>query len=338
MPCNINQYSGLIAIANPDGKKSIADLLVELAGKLGESNPQHSAINALISTKEAGLVSMTLVLSSLRVTGVCLEIGGSEYRGDEAAEKLRENSSIVPMWGLMEAFELTTDQYNGFFSVYGDASLRRPRHLYWLAGYEEEQEEEGPGEEEKPMEVEDARKASSGETRLAMTSLESPDLFMAKVVLFSKIIRYTRTRDPVDLHKEARELSLQDPDSLYRLLIYLKTDETINTFYMKGRPCLMIKFKDDIAKSQVVSGDVIEIFASIDKNLIDYVSLQKVECPECAEIVRESCMKAPAREEPTQVGPQQPRERPRREEERAEEKEAEKEKARPRRRFFWFRR
>jgi len=293
VPCRLEQHAGLIAVADPDGRRTIGELLVELGGRIAEQEPPHAAITAMLSTGSAGLVNLTLVMSGLRVAAACVEIGGVEYRGDEAARAIREHSSLVPMWGLMEAVALTSDQYNSFFSVYGDASLSKPRHLYWVAGYEDEDEpeEEQGGGPSPPV------REPPGETKLAVASLESPAMFMAKVVVNSRIIRYTRTRDPVELHREARELSMQDPEGLYRLSIHLSNDETISAFYMNGRPCLMIRLNDDLSNVEVLTGDVIEILRDIDRRYIRYVGLMKVECPECVETVRSACQAPPAEEE-----------------------------------------
>jgi len=335
VPCRLERHGGLITVANPDGKKSIGDLLVETAGKIADSEAAHSAITAMLSTGSAGLVNLTLVLNGLRVAGACVEIGGVEYRGDEAARALREHASLVPMWGLMEAVSLSPEEYNGFFSVYGDASLSRPRHLYWVAGFEDDEEQKtsgGEGAEASPPED------ALGDTALAVASLESPALFMAQVVLYSRIIKYSKARDPVELHKEARQLSLDDPEGLYRLLVYLKNDDTISTFYMNGKPCLMVRMGDRTETSKVLSGDVIEILGDIDARYISYVSLEKVECPECVEMVRKACLAAPQprSEEKPREARQTLRTWPSR---KAKEKEAKNGGAEAKkRRFLWFRR
>jgi len=333
VPCRLEQHAGLIAVADPDGRRTIGDLLVDLGGRVAEQGPPHAAITAMLSTGSAGLVNLTLILNGLRVTAACVEIGGVEYRGDEAAKALREHSSLVPMWGLMEAVALTSEQYNSFFSVYGDASLSKPRHLYWVAGYEDEDEPGEAGGSSPPV-VE-----PPGETKLAVASLESPAVFMAKVVVNSRIIRYTRARDPAELHREARDLSVRDPEGLYRLSIHLSTDETISAFYMNGRPCLMIRLNDDLSNVEVLAGDVIELLREIDRRYIQYVGLMKVDCPECIETVKTACQATPVREQekprhepkttpkPRKLLPARKKEEGRRVEE-----------AKPRRiRFPWFR-
>jgi len=334
VPCRLEQHAGLIAVADPDGRRTIGDLLVDLGGQVAEHGSPHAAITAMLSTGSAGLVNLTLVLNGLRVAAACIEIGGVEYRGDDAAKALREHSGLVPMWGLMEAVALTSDQYNGFFSVYGDASLSKPRHLYWVAGYEDEDEGEEEGGPSPPA------REPPGETKLAVASLESPAVFMAKVVMNSRIIRYTRARDPAELHRQARDLSVQDPEGLYRLSIHLSTDETISTFYMNGRPCLMIRLNDDLSNVEVLAGDVIELLREIDRRYIQYVGLMKVDCPECVETVKTACQAPPVQE------PERPRHEPRTAKQprkllpgrKKEDHERKVEEARPRRiRFPWFR-
>ncbi len=280
MACRLEAHEGVIGVVAADRERPLGMLLVELGGRIGEAGSDYSAINTLLGVEGTGLLNATLLLNGLRVVAVCLEAMGSEYRGDEAASRLRSLHDKVATWGIAEAFRLSRSQYTGFTSVYADASLTRPRHLYWLAGYEEERSEE---------EAEEARLPGDRGEDYVSGSLEAPDLFMARIILLSKIIRYRRRGDPVEFHREARRLSLGDKEAFYRLAIFLRNEDQINIFYYGGRPCVIIRFQGDIAKARGVTGDVVALLQDIDRKLIESVSIQRVECPDCLREIQEAC-------------------------------------------------
>jgi len=327
LPCRINDPGRPMGAVGADGSKTLGELLVELANTAG---PQGKRYYNLMFGLARGILEATLVSDSLKVVAACTSLGASEKRGDECLSMLRGLAGEKPLFGLGEVYDMGDDGVERFLRLYGDARVSRPRSLYWVAGFEEEKEEE-----EKPK----PRPAGLGITRTAMSTIEDPDLFMARVALTSRILRYTRTRDPAELHREARDASASDPEGLYRLVVMLRNDESVNVFYMNGRPCLVIRLTDGGTRARPAGGDVVEILAGIDKNLIEYVSLQKVECPECREKIRENCLRIPERREPPQARLEEAKAREQAAVERGEaESREEREAARKRRWFFWRRR
>ncbi len=287
MACRLNDPGRIAAVAAPDASKTLGELLVEIANQLHGASSDYY-VSFMVSTG-GGLLEATVVARSMEAVAACLRRGAEgEKRGDEAAAALREASGEVPVLGVVEAYDMGGGGVERFTQLYRDALLSRKRSLYWLAGFEEDEEKQG----------EESRRRPAGETRLALNTIEDPDLFMARVALTSRIIRYTRARDPLDIHREAKELSEGDPDALYRLVVMLRSDESINVFYLSGRPCLLIRFRDDIAKASPVGGDVVEILGDIDKGMIEHVSLQRIDCSDCLEKVRPACLRIPERAEP----------------------------------------
>ena len=299
MACSMDRPGPPAAILAPDGQKSLGELLVELVNR---AKPDGGYLSLSMILGGGGVSEATLVCQGVRVVAACATTPRGEVRGDAALEAIRGAAGERPSWGLMEAYKPGPDWVDRFLQVYRDARVSRTRSVYWAAGYEEEAEDsEEPGRPSEGM----------GETRLAMASISDPGLFMARVVLSSKIIRYTRARRPEDLHREAKDLSSREPDALYRLAIALKDGSTVNVFYMGGRPCLALYLEPDMVTARSMGGgDIIELLAGIEQARIEHVSLQKVECPDCVEAIREQCLRLPERREERSPAPRpEPRER-----------------------------
>ncbi len=283
MPCSMDRPGPPAAILAPDGQRSLGELLVELVNR---AKPDGGYLSITMILGGGGVSEATLVSQGVRIVAACASTRKGEVRGDAAVEALRDSSQHKPAWGVLEAYKPDPGWVDKFLQVYSDAKVSRTRSIYWAAGYEEEAEEQ---EEET---------RGLGETRLAMSTINDPGLFMTRVVLSSRIIRYTRARRPEDLHREAKDLSMRDPEALYRLAIALKDGSSVNVFYMGGRPCLALYLEQDMLTARSMGGgDIIDLLASIDQTRIEHVSLQKVECPECAETVREHCLRMPERKE-----------------------------------------
>jgi len=300
LPCRINPPGAPAAVLGADGSRGLGELLVELANRAGASGDRDYYIAVLVTTPR-GLVDASLLTRGLRVAAACASVGGSEERGDAALDLLRRVAGEPPSWGLLEAYDLGPSGGEEFLKVYGDARVGREASLYWVAGFEDSGDEEEGGE---------AGPGGAGETRIVVEAFEDPELFMARVALASRLVKYTRARDPESLHREARELSRANPGKLYRLAVALTTDETLNVFYLNGRPCLMIRMADDYSRASAAGGDVIEVLGDIDKSMVEYVSISEVECPDCVERVSKACLRIPERRErPSQPEkPQAPRE------------------------------
>jgi len=293
LPCRINPPGAPAAVLGADGSRGLGELLVELANRAGVSEGRDYYFTALVSTPR-GVVEATLLTQGLRVAAACASVGGAERRSDAALDLLRGLAGEAPSWGLLEVYDLGPGGGGEFLRVYGDARVRRETSLYWVAGFEDSGE--GAGEPESDTQT-GGEASGLGETRVVVEAFKDPELFMTRVALASRLVRYTRARDPESLHREARELSRANPGRLYRLAVALRTDETLNIFYLNGRPCLLIRMADDYSRASAAGGDVIEVLGDIERGMIEYVSISEVDCPDCVERVGEACLRIPERRE-----------------------------------------
>ena len=328
MPCSIDRPGPPAAILAPDGQRTLGELLVELVNR---AKPDGGYLYISMILGGAGVSEASIVGQGVRVVAACASTPQGEARGPAALEALRSSSSDRPAWGILEAYKPPPEWVDRFLQVYRDARVPAGRSIYWAAGYEEDSGQDEGGD------MESRDRGAMGETRLAMASIQDPGLFMTRVVLSSRIIRYTRARRPEDLHREAKDLSARDPEGLYRLAIALKDGASVNVFYMGGRPCLALYLEPDMITARSMGGgDIIDLLATIDQARIEHVTLQKVECPECVEQIREQCLRMPERREKTRA-PAAPGEEAREERREEPSREAgEEARVERRRRRWWF--